>query len=222
MLREGLDSRIGPVVRFGSKIGERGEMSGDLRLQVLLVEIVPTRATARKSRLAERPTSDAALRTRGCRSPLGIRGLAGHSGASPSGKAGDFESSIRWFESSRPSHAFRARMKPREVLERLFEAWRAGDALRSAAHFAPDATYRETRHEPIEGRDAIVAHFTRFFRDGPQWRFEVDEVIVEGERAAVRYRFAVADSEGSWREKPGCAFVAFRDGTVAEWREYQG
>jgi uncharacterized protein (TIGR02246 family) len=117
-------------------------------------------------------------------------------------------------------------MTPRELLESLFAAWRAGDALRSAAHFAPDATYRETGHEPIEGRAAIVAHFTRFFRDGPQWRFDVDEIVVEGERAAVRYRFALAgipDGSGSgWQEKPGCAFVTFRDGTVAEWREYQG
>jgi uncharacterized protein (TIGR02246 family) len=113
-------------------------------------------------------------------------------------------------------------VKPREVLDSLFAAWLAGDALRSAAHFAPDATYREARHEPIEGRDAIQAHFTRFFRDGPQWTFDVDDAIVEGERAAVRYRFTVTDSQGRRREKPGCAFVTFRDGTLAEWREYEG
>jgi len=113
-------------------------------------------------------------------------------------------------------------VKPRELLESLFAAWRSGDALRSAAHFGPDAIYREARREPIEGRDAIVAHFTRFFRDGPQWRFEADEIIVEGERAAIRYRFAVTGPQGDWLEKPGCAFVTFRDGTVAEWREYEG
>ncbi len=123
---------------------------------------------------------------------------------------------------SRPRRVSRSPLKPREALESLFAAWRAGDALRSAAHFGVDATYREARGEPIAGRDAITAHFTRFFRDGPQWRFEVEEIIVEGEQAAVRYRFAVAGPEGEWREKPGCAFVAFRDGTVAEWREYEG
>jgi uncharacterized protein (TIGR02246 family) len=110
---------------------------------------------------------------------------------------------------------------PRDALESLFTAWRAGDALRSAAHFASDATYREARGTAIEGRDAIAAHFTRFFRDGPHWRFEVDEVLVEGDRAAVRYRFSIEGPPGTWREKEGCAFAEFRDGTLAQWREYE-
>jgi uncharacterized protein (TIGR02246 family) len=110
----------------------------------------------------------------------------------------------------------------RELLDGLFAAWRDGDALRSAAHFAIDGAYREAGHEPIVGRDAIVAHFTRFFRDGPRFAFEVDETIVEGERAAVRYRFSIAGPGERWMEKAGCAFVAFSDGTIREWREYHG
>ena len=113
-------------------------------------------------------------------------------------------------------------MTHRELLGGLFAAWRNGDALRSAAHFAPGGAYREARREPILGRDAIVAHFTRFFRDGPRFTFHVDETIVEGDRAAVRYRFAVAGTDELWQEKPGCAFVTFVDGTIAEWREYEG
>ncbi len=113
-------------------------------------------------------------------------------------------------------------MTHREALERLFAAWRTGDALRSGAHFASAATYCEARREPIAGRDAIVAHFTQFFRDGPQWEFYVDDTIVEEDRAAVRYRFAVTNLDGSRHERPGCAFVSFVDGTIAEWREYEG
>jgi len=67
-----------------------------------------------------------------------------------------------------------------------------------------------------------VSHFTRFFRDGPVWRMEVDAVVVEGDRAAVRYRFALKAIDGEWSEQPGCAFVTFADGTIAEWREYEG
>ena len=108
------------------------------------------------------------------------------------------------------------------MLESLFAAWRVGDALRAGAHFRPDARYQEAGHEPIVGRDAIVAHFTNFFRDGPAWRFHVDEVLIDGGRAAVRYRYQVAQPEGGWTERPGCAFAACADGTLAEWREYQG
>ena len=115
-----------------------------------------------------------------------------------------------------------APMTHREALDGLFAAWRTGDALRSGAHFGFAATYREARREPIAGRDAIVAHFTKFFRDGPRWEFHVDDTIVEEDRAAVRYRFAVTSIDGSWHERAGCAFVTFLDGTIAEWREYEG
>lgn len=113
-------------------------------------------------------------------------------------------------------------MTHRESLRRLFAAWQAGDALRSGAHFDLAATYREARREPIVGREAIVSHFGKFFRDGPRYEFRVDETIVEEDRAAVRYRFALATIDGSWRERPGCAFVTFGAGTILEWREYEG
>ena len=115
-------------------------------------------------------------------------------------------------------------MTRRETLdESLRRLGVRGDALRSAAHFAiSGGVYREARREPIVGRDAIVAHFTHFFRDGPRFTFVVDETIVEGDRAAVRFRFSIAGADETWRERDGCAFVAFSDGTIAEWREYGG
>ena len=112
-------------------------------------------------------------------------------------------------------------MDPRETLAQLFASWRQGDALRAAAHFAPDGIYAEAGRAPLMGRDEIVAHFTRFFRDGPRWRFEVDELLVEGSQAAVFYRFLIAREGGEWTQRRGCAFVRFESGAVAEWREYE-
>ena len=113
-------------------------------------------------------------------------------------------------------------MSIREALEGLLNAWRSGDALRATAHFAEDGVYREARREPIRGREAIVAHFTRCFRDGPVWELNVDDIVVEGNLAAVSYRFQTKGKDGEWRENAGCAFVRFIDGSVAEWREYEG
>ena len=113
-------------------------------------------------------------------------------------------------------------MSVREHLESLIEAWRDGDAVRAVAHFAPDAVYREAGGHPIAGRDAIFAHFTRFFRDGPRWRFEVDLVLVDGERAALGYRFATEGRGLAWSERAGCALVRLSGGAIAEWREYEG
>jgi predicted SnoaL-like aldol condensation-catalyzing enzyme len=125
-------------------------------------------------------------------------------------------------ESSLSDASPAATVRTRETLEGLFAAWRNGDALRAGAYFAAGARYAEVRHEPILGRDAIVAHFTTFFRDGPVWDFTVEDTVVDGERAAVRYRFAVVGEDGSWRELSGCAFVRLVDGTIGEWREYEG
>ncbi len=110
----------------------------------------------------------------------------------------------------------------RDALADLFVAWENGDALRSGAHFALDGTYCEARRGSIIGREAIVNHFTKFFRDGPRWKFIVDSTLVEGERAAVRYRFATEGTEGRWHERSGCAFAIFANGTIAEWHEYEG
>ncbi len=113
-------------------------------------------------------------------------------------------------------------MNLRESLNGLFDSWRSGDALRASAHFAPDAVYSEAAHEPIVGRDEIIRHFTKFFRDGPRFEFLVDDTLVEDERAAVCYRFATFDEAGKRHERAGCAFVRFVNGTIVEWREYGG
>jgi uncharacterized protein (TIGR02246 family) len=112
---------------------------------------------------------------------------------------------------------------PRETIDGVVAAWRAGDALRAGAYFASDGTYTESGREPLSGRDAIVAHFTRFFRDGPRWRFDVDAVIAERSEACVVYRFAVEGAGGRFRERAGCAVVRCdAGGAIVAWREYEG
>jgi uncharacterized protein (TIGR02246 family) len=110
-------------------------------------------------------------------------------------------------------------MTLRETIDELVDAWRAGDALRACAFFAPDGAYCEAGGQAIAGRDALLAHFQRFFRDGPPWRFEIDDVVIDGERGAVFYRFSVKGATG-WRESAGCALVRREGGLVSLWREY--
>ncbi len=110
----------------------------------------------------------------------------------------------------------------RELIAELVAAWQAGDALRASAFFAPDGRFHEAGRDPIVGREAILAHFQRFFRDGPPWRFDASEAIVETDRAALAYRFAVLDAGGAWRASDGCALARREAGLLVEWREYQG
>lgn len=111
-------------------------------------------------------------------------------------------------------------MKFEELLDQLIEAWRVGDAHRASAFFAADATYQEAGHEPIVGREAIAAHFVRFFRDGPAWRFDREETILQGNHAAVAYRFGIKGDGQIWRERAGCALVRLEGGLIAAWREF--
>ena len=108
------------------------------------------------------------------------------------------------------------------LIEELVSAWKTYDAHRASAFFASEGIYLESGREPIQGRDAIFAHFQRFFRDGPPWRFEIDDIVAEDDRAAVSYRFFIKGSTGQWQERAGCALVRREAGLIAYWREYHG
>ena len=108
------------------------------------------------------------------------------------------------------------------LIQELVSAWKANDALRASAFFAPEATYHESGREPLVGRDAIFAQFQRFFRDGPAWRFDVEEIIAEDDCAAIAYRFAVKGPAGDWQERAGCALLRREAGLIVQWREYHG
>ena len=108
-------------------------------------------------------------------------------------------------------------------IDAVIEAWRAQDPERAGALFAVDATYDEVGAAAISGRRAIVEHFTRFLIGGPQWRFEIDDMIVENPVGCLVYRFSIEGADGKWRERAGCAVVRFSaDGEIAGWREYEG
>jgi uncharacterized protein (TIGR02246 family) len=107
------------------------------------------------------------------------------------------------------------------LIEELVAAWQVNDAHRASAFFAQDGVYHEAGGDAIAGREAILEHFQRFFRDGPAWRFEIEEIVVEDDRAAVAYRFSVS-RRGEWHQSEGCALVRREGGLIARWREYHG
>jgi len=110
-----------------------------------------------------------------------------------------------------------------DALATLLDAFGRRDLATAADCFADDAEYREPRRPPLLGRAAIAAHFARFSAAGGDWRFAVDEVISDGRRACVIYRYAAEGGGEAGRERAGCATVRFNEhGRIAEWREYQG
>lgn len=110
------------------------------------------------------------------------------------------------------------------ALANVLAAFARGDLAAAAAEFAEHGVYREARKPAVAGRAAVAAHFARFAASGGAWSFLVDDVIVDGARACVVYRFAVPGGTGEGRrERAGCALVRL-DGReqIEEWREYEG
>lgn len=108
------------------------------------------------------------------------------------------------------------------LIAEVVAAWRSSDALRAAALFAPDGSYVESNGCAVRGRQALIAHFTQFFRNGPQWRIEIEAIVGDAMQAAVRYRFGLRQTSGAWEDRDGCAWVRREEGLIAEWREYHG
>ncbi|MDQ2680688.1 MAG: nuclear transport factor 2 family protein [Candidatus Eremiobacteraeota bacterium] len=111
-----------------------------------------------------------------------------------------------------------------QVIAAVIIAWRNSDAKRATSFFALDGVYHEAFGDAIVGREPIQAHFDNFFAKGPLWKFGLGEVLVQGNRAAVRYDYGQrGQASGIWKERAGCAFVAFNDEKqITLWREYQG
>jgi ketosteroid isomerase-like protein len=109
------------------------------------------------------------------------------------------------------------------ALANVLDAFARRDLAAAAAQFADDGAYCEARKPAVHGRASIAAHFARFAASGAAWEFTVDDVIEEGERTRVVYRFAVEGDGESRLERAGYALVRLTGrGQIAEWREYEG
>ena len=113
---------------------------------------------------------------------------------------------------------------PRELAEAWREALLARDADAFAALFAADGVMLDVEHRtpdgrsarPLEGRDEIRSVTAAWCSETPAFTYDLLDVLAAGDRAAVRWRYAVGglELEGvSWLEcADGCilrAFVSF-------------
>ena len=72
-------------------------------------------------------------------------------------------------------------------LDRYRQAWRTDDHDQIAALFTDDANYSTYPfRDPKRGRDAIVAWWVSQGDSQNEWRFESEELVVEGETGVVQ------------------------------------
>jgi uncharacterized protein (TIGR02246 family) len=111
-----------------------------------------------------------------------------------------------------------------ELVGRFNEAWNAQDLEALMALMADECVFENTSPAPdgerFEGREAVRAYFRRFFEESPRARFEWEEVVALGDRAAVRWRYSWLDAAGRAGHVRGLDLFLVRDGRIAEKLSY--
>lgn len=100
---------------------------------------------------------------------------------------------------------------PRAVVLAWVEAFNAGDARRLADFYHEDATNHQVANEPLVGRDAIEAMFTRELAAASMFCI-VEQVFEDGAWAILEWR----DPNGL----RGCGFFHVREGRIQFQRGY--
>ena len=90
-----------------------------------------------------------------------------------------------------------------------------GDADRAVEAFTDDGRLRDGMDAPwATGEDELLAHFLAY--GGRRERFEVVSVLLDGDRAAVRYVLRFRSDAHAYGQF-GTAWLELGDGRIASW-----
>jgi len=102
-------------------------------------------------------------------------------------------------------------MKPRQILEKWIDAFNKADVTTLAGLYSEDAVNHQVANDPIEGREAIKAMFTREFT-GTEMVCIPENIFEDGEWAIMEWK----DPKGL----RGCGFFQIRNDKIAFQRGY--
>jgi ketosteroid isomerase-like protein len=107
------------------------------------------------------------------------------------------------------------------VIRRFNEAFQRHDPSGLADLIAPDCVLENSQPAPNGsrhvGRDACVELWSRI-ATGPGTRFDLEDVIVSGERATILWRFRWGDTDA--KSVRGVNLMRVRDGLIVEGKGY--
>jgi uncharacterized protein (TIGR03086 family) len=112
----------------------------------------------------------------------------------------------------------------RAVVTRFNAAWEAWDLEAIVACLAEDAVFESTDPAPdgrrFEGRDEIAEEWRGMFEATRGAAFIVEDSVVCGDRATVRWRFAWRNDDGSPGHVRGIDLIRVAGGRIAEKLSY--
>ena len=102
-------------------------------------------------------------------------------------------------------------MVSESTIRGFFAAVNARDIDAMSGMLRPEAEFYFPKTEPLMGRDRILRFFRILFRQFPELLFEIECVILQGERAAVHWTNRGTSRKGEPYENEGV--------TLLEWEE---
>ncbi len=112
------------------------------------------------------------------------------------------------------------------VVERFAEAFNRGDVDGLLGCFTDGGAYHDLFYGPHAGHASLRTMFERMFREGREYRWQMDTVVTDGSRAAAEWTFgytataAVPRSEGRRVCFRGMSLFELDGGRIAAYREY--
>ena len=112
------------------------------------------------------------------------------------------------------------------LVEQFAEAFNGRDVDGLLACFTEDATYRDLFYGPHTGQVALRGMFERMFREGRDYRWQMDAIVMDAGRAAAEWTFsyvvtdAVPRSAGRTVRFRGMSVFELEGGRIARYREY--
>jgi len=112
------------------------------------------------------------------------------------------------------------------LVERFAEAFNRCDVKGLLACFTEDATYGDLFYGPHTGHAALRGMFERMFREGRDYRWQMNSVVMDSHRAAAEWTFsytataAVPRSEGRHVRFSGMSVFDLEGGRARAYREY--
>ena len=112
------------------------------------------------------------------------------------------------------------------LVERFAEAFNRRDVDGLLALFTEDATYADLFFGPHAGQAALRAMFERMFREGRDYRWQMNSIVMDARRAAAEWTFsytateAVPRSEGRSVRFSGMSMFDLEAGRIRAYREH--
>jgi ketosteroid isomerase-like protein len=110
------------------------------------------------------------------------------------------------------------------AIARFNDAFNRHDVDGVVAAMTEDCVFENTQPPPdgarYEGQAAVRDFWRRFFAASPHARFETEEAVAAGDRAAVRWRYSWRDADGAEGHVRGMDLFRVRNGKVAEKLSY--